>query len=239
LLVVWRREGGVEHREILGGQAQVGRTAILAHMRRGARSRDGDQPVVPDRPGERQLGRRGAVAGSDTLQHRISEEAALLDRRVRHHRQTVLLAPGQEVPLDATMTQIVEHLVGDGSRAAGDGPEVGHVVGVEVADAEVTDLARPIEHLERRYRFGERDVAAPMQQVEVEPVRAQTAQALLAGDYRPLAGRVARKDLAYQEDLVSSSGNGLAHQLLGGAVAVHPRGVDQGHAEVEPEAQRG
>jgi hypothetical protein len=47
-----------------------------------------------------------------------------------------------------------------------------------------------------------------------------------------------RVDLADQEDLVAAAGDGLADHFLGAALAIHLGGIDQRHAEVEPEPQR-
>ena len=47
-----------------------------------------------------------------------------------------------------------------------------------------------------------------------------------------------RQHLGDQEHLVAAAGDGLADHLLGDAVAVHLRGVDVVHAEIEAAAQR-
>ena len=53
-----------------------------------------------------------------------------------------------------------------------------HVAGIEVAHAPVADLAVLLESLERLHRLGQRVRAAPVQQVEVEPVGLQAASRL-------------------------------------------------------------
>ncbi len=46
-----------------------------------------------------------------------------------------------------------------------------------------------------------------------------------------------RQDLADKKDLVTTIADCLAHEFLGSAIAVHLGGIDQRHAEVEPEAK--
>jgi hypothetical protein len=47
-----------------------------------------------------------------------------------------------------------------------------------------------------------------------------------------------RVDLADDEDGVAPAGDGLAHDLLGAAFAIHFGGVDEGHAEIDAKRQR-
>ena len=54
----------------------------------------------------------------------------------------------------------------------------------------------------------------------------------------PLARGIVRIDLADEIDLVAPAGDGLGHDLLGAALAVHLGGVDQVQAEIEAELQR-
>ena len=76
-----------------------------------------------------------------------------------------------------------------------------------------------------------------MQQIQVEVVSAEPAQARLAGQHGAPAARMVREHLADQEHVVAAVGDGLAHQHLGRAVGVHLGGVDDGHAQVYIEAQ--
>ena len=78
--------------------------------------------------------------------------AALLDRAVCHRRHSVLGQPRQQVPLNAPPREIVQDLVGHASAATG-GDELDHIVGIEIADAPVTDLART---LQRHHRLDHR-----------------------------------------------------------------------------------
>ena len=115
----------------------------------------------------------------------------------------VLAAPGQQVPFDAAPRRGCRAPGCWRRRAARDGRQLRHLVGVEVADAPVADLAVAAQPLERRHGLRQRVRAAPVQQVEVEPVGAEPPQAALAGGDRALGRRVVRVDLADQEDLVA------------------------------------
>jgi hypothetical protein len=98
--------------------------------------------------------------------------------------------------------------------------------------------------LERRAR-GQQRGAAPRAratcsaEIEVEPVGAQTAQAALARGAHARARGVVRIDLADQVHVVAAAGDGFADHFLGAALAIHLGRVDQVHAEVEAEPQRG
>src|SRR6185437_6637511 len=74
-----------------------------------------------------------------------------------------------------------------------------------------------------------------MKEIEIKPVGAEPLQAALAGGHRAAAGGIVRVDLADQEDLVAAAGDDLADHFLGAALAIHLGGIDQRHAEGEPE----
>ena len=102
----------------------------------------------------------------------------------------------------------------------------------------VADLAVGGQPLDRGHGRLQRRRAAPMQQIEVDAIGAEAPQAALAGGDGTPARGVVRVDLADDEDLVAAPGDGFAHHLLGAAFAVHLGGVDEAHAEVEPESKR-
>jgi hypothetical protein len=77
-----------------------------------------------------------------------------------------------------------------------------------------------------------------MQEIEVDAVGAQPAEAPAAGGHRALDRGVVREHLADQEDGVAPAGDRLADELLGGAVRVQLGGVDERHAELETLAER-
>src|SRR5262245_53146198 len=87
-------------------------------------------------------------------------------------------------------------------------------------------------------RLGERYVAAPMQEVDVDAIRLQALQAALCGVGEPGPGAVPWIGLGDQEYLLAPALDRLADDFLGLAFAIHLRGVDQRHAEIEAKPDR-
>lgn len=141
--------------------------------------------------------------------------------------------------LGAAARQVVEDLVGRHTLAALDGHPLLHVVGVEIADAVIDDLAVAPESLEGLDRLGEGDRAAPVQQVDVDPIGLEPLQAALAGLDRGTLAGVVRIDLADDEQLVAPAADRFGNRLLRTALAIHLRRVDQGHAEIDGELDGG
>jgi hypothetical protein len=203
------------------------------------RLRDRDHVALPQQPGKRNLRRRGAPPRRDRREIAVGQEPALAQRAVGHHRHPLPAHPRQQLPLDAALAQVIEHLVGRALAPARQRPELAHRVGVEVGHAPARDPAVAAKLLERGDGFRQRDAPAPMQQVEVQALDPQPLEAALAGrDGAPAPGIVG-VDLADDEDLVAAPGDRLGHDFLGAAVAVNLRGVDERHPEVEAQRQRG
>jgi hypothetical protein len=79
---------------------------------------------------------------------------------------------------------------------------------------------------------------APVQQIEIDAVGLQPSQAALAGRDRAASRRVFGQHLADEEDLLAPARDRRPDDFLRPAVAVHFRGVDQRHAEIETQPQR-
>src|SRR3981081_1820702 len=81
-----------------------------------------------------------------------------------------------------------------------------------------------------------------MQQIEIEMVGAETSQARLASPRDAIARHFTRHfpglHLGHQEYALALTGNHVTNELLGAAVAVVSRRIDQGHAERNACAQR-
>jgi hypothetical protein len=145
--------------------------------------------------------------------------------------------PWQERPVRLPAREVVEDLVrrrpGATRRA-----ELVHVVDVEIADAPARDLPGRDQPHHLLDDLGERRAPAPVQQVEIEAVGAEAAEAAFARLRRSAPRRVLRIDLAHQEDVVAPSADGFADDLLGPTLPVHLRGVDEREAEIETEPER-
>src|SRR4051812_33560032 len=129
---------------------------------------DDDHALLPQQPGERDLGSGGAVAARNLQQCAIAEYAALLEWGIRHNWNTPFAAPRDQVPLRAASTEVIEDLVTRDGFAAGQRDPLLHVLGAEVADAVMADFAVALQPLEPGKRVGERHRTAPMQQVQVD-----------------------------------------------------------------------
>ena len=103
-------------------------------MRRGAGFGNCDNVAVADDPGQRNRGGRAIVFGTDTCQRAVTyqEITVAAEWRIRHHRHIVLLAPWQEVTLDAAVVETVRDLIGRAAMAVWDMEEIFHLPDVEV-----------------------------------------------------------------------------------------------------------
>ena len=131
--------------------------------------------------------------------------------------------------------EVIEHLVRRAVVAVRHAGEFLHVARVEVADAPLPDLAAFLQALECFHRLGQRNGAAPMQQVKIEPIGLEPREATLAGHHNAFARGVVRINFAHQENLVPAPGQGFRQHFLGTTLAVHLSRVDQPDAEIEPQ----
>src|SRR3954453_17218108 len=153
--------------------------------------------------------------------------AGATERRIGHHRDAVPLAPGQQVALDSTATEVVKYLIGRAAIAARNAEQGFHVADLEVGHAPGADLPRRFETFEPRHNGGEISVPSwPMQQVEVQVIGAEPGKARLASPRDTVSGHVIGRHLGDQEYAVALTGNGAADQFLGAALAVPLRRAD-------------
>ena len=64
------------------------------------------------------------------------------ERRVRHDRQVVLLAPRQNIALNATVVETVRDLIGGAAMAVWNAEEIFHLANVEIGYAPSANLPR-------------------------------------------------------------------------------------------------
>ena len=152
-----------------------------------------------------------------------------------------------DLVLGLARLQRVVDLVGDERLVvvdAGDAERLGHLPARVVRAADVADLAVPHERVERAQRLLERRLAVPLVDlVEVDPVRAEPAQAVLAGlddvgaRQAGVVGTVAHREahLGGERDAVAPALDRLADDLLRRALRVDVGGVHERHARVEAE----
>jgi hypothetical protein len=101
----------------------------------------------------------------------------------------------------------------------------------------VADLAVALEPLETLHRLGQRNGAAPVQQVQVDHVGRQPGERALASRHDPVARGIVRVDLRHDEQFVAAARDRFGDDFLRTAFAVHLGRVDEGEAEIEPLAQ--
>ena len=125
------------------------------------------------KPGDGKLVRRGRVAPGDR-RHRVGRDLAPADGRPGQKGKPVLLAEIDEI-VRATVEQVVAVLYRDDLSYP---PGAEQLVAVDVGDADVTDLALPLQVAQRADRLlvGHLGVG-PMKLVEVDALEAQGAQA--------------------------------------------------------------
>ena len=100
-------------------------------------------------------------------------------------------------------------------------------VDIEIADAEMPDLAVALQLLECGDRVLERHTALPVQQIQVETLGTEPLQTGFAGSDRPLTPGIGRQYLADQKHVVTAIRDGFAHEPFRAPAAVHLGGVDQ------------
>src|SRR6185369_7621183 len=238
LLARRRREGPVDLAQQLLGDAEVARGGIGADVLHVRRLGNGADTVLAQHPCERERGRGGAHLRGEGGEAAILHQRALVQRGIRHDADALLSAPRQQVVLDAAARGVVEHLVGGEPVAAGEAAQLLEIRHVEVRHTPALDLAALDEAFERLDRLRERDAAAPMQQVEVDAVDPEALERTVARCHQLLARGMVRIELRHQVHLVAAAADGLAHDLLRAAIAIHLRGVDEVQPEIEARAQR-
>jgi len=114
---------------------------------------------------------------------------------------------------------VIEDLVRRARAPVGHPGKLVQVVDVEVRHAPARDLSVALQALEGLDRLGQRDVAAPVEQVEIQARDAQALEAALARrDGRTLPG-VVRVDLRDDEDLVAPALDRLSNDFARSVVS--------------------
>ena len=113
-----------------------------------------------------------------------------------------------------------------------------HVVGIEVADAPMANLAVPPQGLEAGNRFLQRYGTSPMQQIQIEVIGAEAREACRTGAGNAVSRHLVGLDLRNEVDPLARACDHMAQELLGAAVAIIAGGIEQRHAERKAGAHR-
>ena len=184
------------------------------------------------------------VARCRAVDRVLAGQHATRDRRVGRDADAVMIAGGQDLDLRHAVQQVVVGLADHGRRhvlARAFVHDLGNAPAVVVGNAEVTDLARADQVADRTDRLGDRRRPVVLVQVvDVDPVRAEPAEAVLAGLHEPAPRQaavvgargehVAR--LGGQDPLPPVRLDRRADDALGFALDVGVRGVDEVHARI-------
>ena len=106
----------------------------------------------------------------------------------------------------------------------------------------MANLALGFQLFKSGHGLGQRRMAAPVQQVQINAIHPQALTALLESTQHALAAGVHGQHLADQKRLRLQRRpvpQGIANQLLGQAVAIHLGRVYHGHALLQPGQQGG
>src|ERR1700756_1768939 len=86
-----------------------------------------DHAILTQQPSERDLCRGRTAPAGNFDERPIAEHVTLTERRISHHGDLVVPAPGHEIPLGTAATKIVEYLVGRHRAGARQGSPFRHV----------------------------------------------------------------------------------------------------------------
>src|ERR1700721_1872377 len=109
--------------------------------------------------------------------------------------------------------QMIEHLVADHARFAGNLPCLFKIRHVEVAHAIGEYFALVTERVESRKRVFQRMRSAPVQQVAIQPVGLEMGERSLASDLRPQSGGILWQHLGDPEYLIAPARAGAAEPV--------------------------
>ena len=120
------------------------RHSVLLNVRWRAGFGNRDNVPAANYPGQRDRGSRATMESADLRQRAIAYHEVMVtaERRVRHDRQVVLLAPRQNIALNATVVETVRDLVGGAATAVWDAEQIFHLANVEIGYAPSANIPR-------------------------------------------------------------------------------------------------
>src|ERR1019366_3539032 len=101
-----------------------------------------DNVTAADGPGQRDRGRRATVCRTDTCKRRVMRQAGTAEGSIGHHRHAALLAPWQQIILNAAAADVVTNLIGRAAVAVWNMEEVFHVADFKVGHTPGANLPR-------------------------------------------------------------------------------------------------
>src|SRR5450759_5783254 len=101
-------------------------------MRRQAGFGDCNYITATNGPCQRDRGRRAAVFCANTCKRGVAQQASPTKRCIGHHRYAALLAPWQQITLNAAASDVVKDLIGRAAVTVWNMEEVFHVTNLEI-----------------------------------------------------------------------------------------------------------
>src|SRR5690242_9434938 len=134
-LLVWVRR--IYRSKLLWRQGQGERDGVLLDVRGRSGFRNCNNLAASDGPGQRNGSDRAPVSRSDTRKRFIAQQfgSRAAERRIGHHRYALLLAPRQQVPLDAAVGDAVGELIGRAVIAFRNSEQLFHIANFEIGNA--------------------------------------------------------------------------------------------------------
>src|SRR5258708_37488099 len=172
--------------------------------------------------------------GADLRQRAVTYYQVVIaaERRVRHDRHVVLLAPRQEIALDAAVIETVSDLIGGAAMAVWNAKKVFHLANAEIGYAPGANLPRRAQLFKRRHYSGKlRAGGWPMHQIKIQVLAAETSEARSASTRDTIAGHLIALHLGNQVYAVALTGDHFTNELFGAAAAVVSPRINQPHAE--------
>jgi hypothetical protein len=151
----------------------------------------------------------------------------------------MFLTPWHNGVLNSTFFQVIKNLIAGEMTFLSDLPCFFQIRNIEVAHAPGKNHSITLQLIEGRYRFLERILTAPVQEIAIQSVRLEPNQGPLASLNRSCLRGVLRKNFRHQEDFVAPSSNRLTDQPFGSPRSVHLGGIDVVHTKIETNSQSG
>lgn len=159
-------------------QRNVKTSGIFLDMGGVACLRDRDDILRPHHPCQHDLRGSGTMSAGYLCQRPVAPQPSFSKRSVGHDRNFMLLAPRDKVIFDATVFQVVEHLVGRTFPAMRQGKDMLHVRHIEVAHAPLQDFPFLLQLCQGADYLGKRVTSNPVQQIKVDVIRTEDTDPL-------------------------------------------------------------
>jgi len=119
----WSGKRGFQSLKVSRRESYRKRHSVFHDVRWRAGFGNCDDAPAANHPGQRDRGGRATMDSADLRQRAITDYEVIVaaERRVRHDRQVLLLAPRQEVALNAAVAETVSDLTTPGNCALGGG----------------------------------------------------------------------------------------------------------------------